>query len=69
MPVPVSKILQNSAAPCVVLGIMGSCNNEAKGKFMLLMLGLDKFGVFLVVLDSFNQFYDKTRLLRFELTI
>lgn len=33
--------------------------------FMLLMLGLDKPGVFLVVLDSFNQFCDKSRLLRF----
>lgn len=29
------------------------------------MLDLDKFGGFLVVLDSFNQFCDKTRLLRF----
>lgn len=33
--------------------------------FMLLMLGLDKFGGFPVVLDSFNQFCDITRLLRF----
>lgn len=59
------KTLQNTAAPCAVLGIMGSCNKEAKGMFMLLMLGLDKPGVFLVVLDSFNQFCDKSRLLRF----
>lgn len=63
LPVPLSKILQNSAAPRVVLRIMGRCK-EAK-RMMLLMLGPDKFGVFLVVLDSFNQFFDKTGVLRF----
>jgi len=63
LPVPLSKMLQNSIAPSVILGIMGRCK-EAKG-MMLLMLVSDPSGSFLDVLHSFKQFCTKTQVFSF----
>lgn len=63
LPVPLSKILQNSTAPSVILGIMGRCR-EAKGMMLLMLVSGPPDGS-LDVFDSFNQFCAKTQVFSF----
>lgn len=64
LPVPLSKILQNSAAPTVILGATGRCR-EAKGMMLLVLLSDPSDDGFLDVLDSFNQFCAKPQVFSF----